>query len=88
MSEAYHKEQIWIFGVYEKDAQGNTKPWPNQNTKAKAKTLESALKQCHSRFPEDKYMLKYIKTEPIVSESRKEIATIINRRRGSIATHD
>lgn len=61
---AYHKEQFWVFRVHEKK-DGVVNPNYKQHTKARAKTLESALKQLHNRFPEDNYVLKYVKSEPI-----------------------
>lgn len=88
MAEAYHREQVWTFRVHEKKADGTVDRWAKQHTKAKAKTLESALKQLRNRFPEDKYELKYVRAEPVVSDSRKAIVRHFNEKRGSVKKKD
>lgn len=82
-SEAYHREQIWLFKVYEKGNKNKFK----QVSRVRSKTLEGALKQLRSRFPEDKYEVKYWKTEPIVSEGRKEAVKRISEMRKARAEY-
>lgn len=85
-SQAYHREQIWIFKVHEK-RDGFVNPWPKQRTNARAKTLAGALKQLQGRFPEDEYELRFLKTEPIVSEGRKEAVKRISEVRKARAEY-
>lgn len=84
--EAYHREQTWVFRIHEK-VNGVTQEGYKQHTKVKAKTLESALKQVHNRFPEDKYEAKYVKTEPVVSEEKKHAAQVISDARRARADY-
>lgn len=77
--EAYHREQQWVFRACEKK-NGYTDTW-GKIVKAKAKTLESAMKQLRVRFPEDKYELTFVKMEPINHEAtnRYNRSAIVNQ---------